>query len=384
MPILITGGTGFLGVNLVRLLTSRGERVRLLVRERSGRLGLESDLIEFRRGDVTDAASIADAMRGCDQVYHLAGWVRLTPWGFKEAYRINVEGTANVCRAALSQGVRRLVHTSSIATIGCGTLDAPADETTGKGVNPTAKAMGHPPPDPFSAPYYRTKCEAERVVLSHVNQGLDAVIVNPTYVVGPWDVKPTAGRMVIQVATGRQRVYPRRGGINFVDARQAALGHVLAMKRGRAGERYILGGENLTYRAFFERVATIAGVPPPRWGIGYHTLALPAAMGSLAGRVFAKTFRDKNLCVLRSGFVEHFVTQDKARRELGIESIPIDDAIRAALAWFVEYGYIKWRGTFDPGGSSGAAAPPPGIPPPIRRLRTRWLRRRSPGPRGMS
>ena len=340
MPILVTGGTGFLGINLVRLLTSQGERVRVLARSGSSRAGLDCDLIEFRRGDVTDASAVFEAMRGCDRVYHLAGWVQVTPWGGDDARRVNVEGTRNVCRAALEQGVRRLVHTSSIATIGCGTLDDPADETTGKGVRyllPVAQKV----PDPFSAPYYLTKREAEQVVLSHVDQGLDAVIVNPTYLVGPWDVKPSAGRMIIQVATGRQLVYPKRGGINFVDVRQAALGHVLAMKRGRTGERYILGGQNLTYRAFFERTAVIAGVRPPRWGVSYHTLALPAALGSLAGRAFQTSFRDKNLCVLRSGFLEHFVKQDKARRELGLEPTPIDDAIRDTLAWFVEHGYIR-------------------------------------------
>ena len=329
MPTFVTGGTGLLGINLVRLLTSRGERVRLLVRDGSTRVGLESDLIEFRRGDVTDADSVIRAMDGCDRVYHLAGWVQVTPWGRKQAQRVNVEGTANVCRAALNHGVERLVHTSSIASIGCGALECPADETTAWNLRG------------LSIPYYQSKRDSERVVHRYVDRGLDAVIVNPTYVIGPWDVKPTSGRMIIDVALQRQRVYPKRGGINFVDVRQAALGHVLAMEKGRTRQRYILGGENITYRCFFDRVAEIVGVSPPRWGIGYYWLALPAAMGSLAGRLFPKTFRDLNLCVLRSGFIEHFVTQGKAQKKLGLVPLPIDDAIRAALAWFKEHGYMQ-------------------------------------------
>ncbi|RJP36686.1 MAG: NAD-dependent epimerase/dehydratase family protein [Phycisphaerales bacterium] len=332
MLLFVTGGTGFLGVNLVRLLTSQGHRLRVLARPRSPRIGLVSDLIDFRHGDVTDRASLAEAMDDCEEVYHLAGWVHVTPWGRRDAWRINVEGTRNVCEAALAAGVRRLVYTSSIAAIGCAAGGSPADETT-------PWTLGR-----LRIPYYDSKREAERVVQSCVERGLDAVIVNPTYVIGPWDVKPTAGRMILQVATGRQRVYPVRGGVNFVDVRQAARGHVAAMAHGRIGERYILGGENLTYRAFFERVAAMAGVPAPGWGVGYATLALPSALGSLAGRVFPHTFEDCNLSVLRSGFIEHYVTQAKAERELGVAACPIEGAIRDALAWFVEHGYLPAAG----------------------------------------
>ncbi len=328
MPVLVTGGTGFLGVNLVRLLTMRGRAVRVLCRPNSARVGLESELIEFCTGDVTDRESLAAAMDGCDGVYHLAGWVHVTPWGRSDAWRINVEGTRNVCEAAIRAGVQRLVHTSSIAAIGCGTLSEPGDESTPWTL------------DRLRIPYYDSKREAEWVVLEHVGRGLDAVVVNPTYVIGPWDVKPTAGRMILQVATRRQRVYPARGGINFVDVRQAALGHVAAMERGRTGERYIIGGENLTYRAFFERTAAVAEVAPPRIGVSFAALAAPSALGSLAGRVFPRTFQDMNLCVLRSGFLEHFVTQAKAERELGLTALPIDGAIRDALEWFRQHGYV--------------------------------------------
>ena len=247
MPIFVTGGTGFLGLNLVRLLLERGRQVRLLVRPASSRIGLDERAIEFVEGDVTDARSLREALRGCEEVYHVAGWVQVSPWGRSAAWRVNVEGTRNVCAAALAGGVRRVVHTSSIATIGRGTLARPADETTPWNLGAE------------NIPYYASKVAAEEAVLEHVGRGLDAVIVNPTYLVGPWDVKPSAGRALIYTARRRLRFFPSRGGINYADVRQAATGHLLAMERGRAGERYILGGENLTFEAYVCRIAAAAG-----------------------------------------------------------------------------------------------------------------------------
>ncbi len=329
MPVFVTGGTGFLGLNLVRLLVERGHRVRVLVRSNAARLGLDSELIEFVHGDVTDAASVRRAMDGCDRVYHLAGWVQISPWGAATAHQVNVVGTANVCSAALETGVARLVHTSSIATIAAGTLNNPADEGTAWNL----RAEG--------IPYYQSKIGAERVVLDHVKRGLDAVIVNPTYVVGPWDVKPSAGRMLIQTATRRLRVYPARGGINFADVRQVAAGHIQAMDKAQAGERYILGGKNLSFESYFSRVAGLAGVPAPRIGPPYWAMYPFAAAGSLLGRLMPKTFRDLNLCVLTSAFLEHYVSSAKAVRQLGFDATPIDKAIEDALRWFVDYGYMS-------------------------------------------
>jgi dihydroflavonol-4-reductase len=329
MPTLVTGGTGFLGVNLVRLLVSRGQRVRLLVRQNPNRLGLESERIEFARGDVTDRDSVLEAMRGCDDVYHLAAWVQISSWGMADARRTNVEGTSNICSAALSLGVRRLVHTSSIATIATGTLGHPADETTPCNL-PSLRI-----------PYYITKQESEKVVLDYVRRGLDAVIVNPGYLVGPWDVKLGAGRMLIHLAMGRVPVFPAAGGINFVDVRRAAAGHVQAMERGRTGERYFLGGENLTFRSFCRRAAAIAGVDAPRLALPYAAAFPFALAGSVLGRLWPRRFRDLNLSILRSAFLEHYATSRKACAELGFEEVPIDRAIKDALEWFSRHGHIR-------------------------------------------
>lgn len=329
MPIFITGGTGFLGVNLVRLLLSQGQRVRLLVRSKPSRLGLESDLIEFVRGDTTDPASLMDAMRGCDQVYHVAGWVNITSWGMALARKTNVEGTRNVCATALQLGVRRLVHTSSIAAIGAGTPDRPADEDTPWDLHWTG------------IPYYITKRESESVVQDFVRRGLDAVIVNPSYLVGPWDVKLGAGRALLHVARGHVRIVPGAGGTNFADVRQAAAGHVLAMERGRTGQRYFLGGENLTFRAFCTRAAAIAGVKPPRVALPYGVMYPFAAAGSILGHWMPQRFQDFNLGLLRSTFLEHYATSRKACEELEYEEKSVEQAIVDGLAWFAEHGYLR-------------------------------------------
>ncbi len=328
MPIFITGGTGFLGVNLVRALVSRGERCRLLVRPTSPRIGLDLPEIEFVPGDVTDRNSLRQAMRGCDRVFHLAAWVQATPWGIDEARRVNVEGTRNVTECALETGVRKLLHVSSIATIGCGSIEHPADESSAWNV------PGQ------HLPYYQTKYESEQVVISTVERGLNAVIANPTYLVGPWDIKPSAGRILIQIVTKRLRGFPTRGGINFVDVRRVADGLVRAMEKGCTGRRYIMGGENLAYRTFVERVEHVSGISAFRLPMPYAALFPFAAAGSALGRVFPAAFRDVNLCTLRSAFMEHYVRSDRARDELGFEVKPIDDAIGATIGWFCEHGYL--------------------------------------------
>lgn len=328
MPIFITGGTGFLGVNLVRALVSRGQRCRLLVRPASPRLGLDLPEIEFVPGDVTDRDSLRQAMQGCDRVFHLAAWVQATPWGMDEARSVNVEGTRHVTECALETGVEKLVHVSSIATIGCGAIEHPANESSAW--NARGRRM----------PYYQTKHEAEQVIISAVERGLNAVIANPTYLVGPWDIKPSAGRILIQIVTKRLRGFPTHGGINFVDVRRVADGLVRAMEKGCTGRRYIMGGENLSYRAYVDRVERVSGISAFRLPLPYAALFPFAAAGSALGRIFPAVFRDVNLCVLHSAFMEHYVRSDRARDELGFEVAPIDDAIGAAIDWFCEHGHL--------------------------------------------
>ena len=329
MPVFVTGGTGFLGVNLIRSLVQEGESVRALVRPTSPRVGLESSAIEFVEGDVTDLQSLHRGIAGCSRVYHLAGWVQVTPWGLDEARRINVGGTKNVCRACLEHGVTRLLHTSSIAAVGHGPMDAPATEETDWNFRF------------LNSPYHTTKRESEQVVRDFVGQGLDAVIVNPAYVIGPFDIKPSSGEIILRVAKGKLPGYPNRGGIGFVDVREVVSGMRLAMDRGRRGERYILNGENISYGDFVRRVAKIACVKPPRWPVPYWLLYPPVAAGTLIGHVWPSKFTHFNLSALRAGFCDHYISADKARRELGVACHPIDTAIADTLAWFRKRAYLS-------------------------------------------
>ncbi|MEE9294102.1 MAG: SDR family oxidoreductase [Phycisphaerae bacterium] len=336
MPVFVTGGTGFVGINLIRSLVSDGHQVRALVRPTSRRVGLDPEKVEFVHGDVTDADSIRRGMEGCDQVYHLAGWVQFTPWGAETARRVNVGGTENVCRAAMESGVRRLVHTSSIAAVGRGPTDAPATEDTPWNLGG------------LRAPYYRTKHEAEQVVQRYAGRGLDAVVVNPGYIVGPYDIKPTGGRLLIRIVTRRVPGYPARGGVGFVDVREVVEGMRLAMERGVRGERYVLVGENMTYRAYVRLVARVGGVEPPKWAASYWMLYPLAVGATVLGGVRPRAFADFNMTVLRTGFCEHYVSSAKARRSLGVKCWPIEKAVSDALNWFKQNGYVQrtsdgWR-----------------------------------------
>ncbi len=329
MPTLVTGATGFVGVNLVRALTAQGEKVRALVRSSSPRSALDGLDVEFAVGDVTDAESVRAAMEGCDRVYHLAGWVQITPWDALGARRINVVGVENVCRACVTCRVERLVHVSSIAAVGHGPMDAPVDETAEWNFQS------------LRAPYYDTKRDGELVVRRYVDDGLDAVIVNPGYVVGPYDIKPTSGRVILRVATRRMPGVPSRGGIAFVDVRQVVEGMQAGMARGETGQRYLLVGENISYADFVARVARITGVRAPSVRWPFWSLWPAAAICDVVARWKPEKFTDVNTAILRTSFCDQYLDGSKAHRELGIAHWPIDRAVSDAFEWFQEVGYVR-------------------------------------------
>ncbi len=289
-------------------------------------------MVEFAVGDVTDGASVRAAMEGCDRVYHLAGWVQVTPWGGDVARRVNVEGVENVCCACVACGVKRLVHVSSIAAVGHGPMKSPADE----------EAMWNF--GSLRAPYYDTKREGEMVVRRYVGDGLDAVVVNPGYVVGPFDVRPTSGRVILRVAAGRLPGVPSRGGIAFVDVRQVVEGMRAAMDRGKTGDRYVLVGENITYADFGARIARIVGVRGPRFRLPYWVLWPGAVVCDVVARWKPSAFADANSAILRTGFCDQYLSGEKAYRELGISRWPVDRAISDAFEWFQRVGYVRRAG----------------------------------------
>ncbi len=319
---LVTGGTGFVGSAVVRRLLVAGHRVRALVREKTPRDNLAGLDVEIAVGDLTDPASLDRAIRGCDAVFHVAADYRL--WAPDPAVmrRNNIDGTRNVMDAALAGGVRRVVYTSSIATLATRDDGPPTDEDTPVTV------------EDMVSEYKRTKFLAEEVVRERVTDAaLPAVIVNPATPLGPRDIKPTpTGRMLSDAVHGRMPAYVDMG-MNIVHVDDVADGHVRAFERGRIGERYVLGGENTTLRDILARVAALVGRRPPRFRAP-RGLLFPIAY---AAEVIARTTGwDPPLSVdaIRMSRLREHYTSDKAVRELGYAPRPGDDAIRDAVEWF--------------------------------------------------
>ncbi len=324
---LVTGATGFVGSAVARALVARGDRVRVTARagsDRSNLLGLDAETAE---ADVRDADAVRRAMDGCSRLYHLAADYRLWARDPEEIVRNNREGAATVMEAALAAGVERIVHTSSVATLRI-TPGAPADET-----GPLA-------PEQAVGAYKRSKVVAERLVERMVaERGLPAVIVSPSTPIGPRDVKPTpTGRVIVEAASGRMPAFVDTG-LNLVHVDDVADGHLLAMERGRIGERYILGGEDVTLRDMLADIARLTGRKPP-------TVALPRGplypLAWAAEAVAQLTGKEPFLTAdaLRMSRNRMFFSSSKAGRELGYRARPYREALADAVAWFRANGRI--------------------------------------------
>jgi len=319
----VTGASGFVGANLVRALLERGWRVRALVR--SAAPALDGLTIERVAGDLF-APDLAGAMRGCDAVFHVAATYSLWHRDRAELRRANVEGTRSVLAAARLAGVPRTVHTSSVAAIGVRAGGVPADETY---QSPRSALIGA---------YKRSKFDAEAEAMRAARDGQDVVVVNPTTPVGPWDTRPTpTGEIVVRFLTGRMPAYVDTG-LNLVDVRDVAAGHITAYERGLRGERYILGAENLTLREMLERLSVIAGLPAPRVRL---PRALPLAYAALGEFVLSRVgvTPDVSLESVRMAKQRMYYSNAKAVRELGISFGPVTQALADAVTWFRTHGY---------------------------------------------
>jgi dihydroflavonol-4-reductase len=298
--------------------------VRALVRPQS-RLR-ELDGVEPVPGDLRDAESLERAIQGCGQVYHIAADYRLWAPDPREMYRSNVDGTRNLLSAAQRAGVERIVYTSTVGCIGI----PPGAE----GTEETAVRI-----DEMSGPYKRSKYLAEEVALGFARQGLPVVIVNPTAPVGDHDVRPTpTGRIIVDFARGGLPAFVDTG-LNLVDVRDVALGHLQAAEKGRIGERYILGGENLTLSQILERLSPMANRPAPKTQIPY---AVAYAFGALSTAWASVTGKEPRapLDGVRMAKKKMFASHAKASRELGYRPGPVDDALRRAFEWFRDNGYL--------------------------------------------
>ncbi len=328
MSTLVTGATGFVGSAVTRALLARGRSVRVLVREGSDRQNIDGLDVEAVTGDLTDRASLERALRGCEALFHVAADYRLWVPRPGPMYEANETGTKNIMEAALAAGVERIVYTSSVATIGLRADRTPADEDTPSGLS---DMIGH---------YKRSKFLAEEAVRLLVRkEGLPAVIVNPSTPVGPRDIKPTpTGRIIVNALSGKMPAYVDTG-LNIVHVDDVAEGHVLAMERGEAGERYILGGENLTLSEILCMLASMAGVRAPRVRLP-HGVVMPLAHVSEA---WARLTGEKAPLLTKDGVrmsKKHmFFSSRKAEEELGYRPGPAEEGRRDAIEWFREHSY---------------------------------------------
>ncbi len=328
MRALVTGATGFVGAAVARALLAEGWQVRALVRSGSDRRNIAALAVEQAVGDLTDAASLERALAGCEAVFHVAADYRLWAPRPQELYRTNVDGTGYLLDAAQRVGVRRIVYTSSVATVGLPLDGRPGAEDTPAGL---ADMIGH---------YKRSKFLAEERARAAAAAGVPVVIVNPSTPIGPGDVKPTpTGQIVLDAARGRTPAYVDTG-LNIVHVDDVAAGHLLAFHRGRIGERYILGGEDMTLRQILTLIAQLAGRSPPRIRLP-HGAVLPIAY---AAQLYARlTGKPTRVTVegVRMARKRMFFSSAKAARELGYRWRPPSDAFADALRWFREQGYLE-------------------------------------------
>ncbi|HEY66616.1 MAG TPA: SDR family oxidoreductase [Caldilineae bacterium] len=326
MQVLVTGATGFVGANLVAALTARGHTVRILRRPTSRLKALEGLTFEDTVGDILDEETLRKAMEGCAWVFHAAGAADYWRSRPERLYRVNVEGTRHVMRVALEAGVSRIVYTSSVAALGAPPEGQIGDESLVFNLRPEEFRYGH------------SKYLAEQEVLAAVERGLPAIIVNPAVILGPRDVNFISGSLIWEVYHRWIPVAPP-GGINLVDVEAVVAGHIAAAERGRVGERYILGGVNLTHLELLRMTAQIVGQRPPLGTLpGTCVRLLAALLGVIEkARPGALPISAEQLRLSTRYF---FFSSRKAETELGLPPTEPLDLIRRTFVWYREHGYL--------------------------------------------
>jgi dihydroflavonol-4-reductase len=329
MKTLLTGATGFVGAAVLRRLVAAGREVRALVRPESDRRNLSGVDCEIVIGDLAEPESIRRAVRGCDAVFHAAADYRLWVPDPERMNRVNIQGTVELIRAAAQAGAARIVYTSSVATLRLRNDGLSADETSAAELSDMIGA------------YKRSKFLAEREVKRLIaDERCPVVVVNPSAPFGPGDVKPTpTGRLVVEAASGRMPAYVDTG-LNIVHVDDVAAGHWLAFEKGVVGESYILGGENLTLRRILEIIAELTGRPPPRIRLPHWFITPVAHIVEGFARV---TRGGEPMITVDSARMAHkrmYFSSDKAERALGYRPRPAVEALRDAIGWFRDHGYL--------------------------------------------
>ncbi|MEP6994768.1 MAG: hopanoid-associated sugar epimerase [Acidobacteriota bacterium] len=325
---LVTGGTGFVGTHVVRALLAEGRQVRCLVRPASRRDNLDGLPVEVVEGDLTDPASLTRAMAGVATLYHVAADYRLWARDPRELYRANVGGTENVLAAASEAGVSKVVYTSSVAALGLRNDGTASDETT-----PVDRAaiVGH---------YKKSKFDAQRVAEEWAAKGLPVVMVNPSTPVGERDIKPTpTGQMIVDFLNRRMPAYVDTG-LNLIDVRDVARGHLLAADKGRIGQRYILGNRDLTLKEILDALSRLTGLPSPTVRLPHWIPLTVAAAGTALARLTGRAPR-VSWDSVRMSTHRMFFDAGKAVRELGLPQTPVEEPLARAVAWFRGNGYVR-------------------------------------------
>ncbi len=326
MTTLVTGAAGFLGSHVARQLVSRGEEVRVLMRATSTNRAITDLSLEYVTGDLRDPASLDRAMAGVQKVFHVAADYRLWARRSQEIYDSNVGGTKNVLEAAKKAGVAQFIYTSTVATIAVDRPELPNETTDAK----LEEMVGH---------YKRSKWLAEKEVLDAAKSGFPAIVAMPTTPVGPGDWKPTpTGKIILDFLNGKMPGYVETG-LNFVGVEECAAGHLLVAEKGEVGERYLLGGENLTLKQMLDALAQLTGLPAPTLKIP-HGLALGVAYASTV--LSWLIGKEPQIPVEGVKIAQHmmFVDCARAQRELGFQAGPVAAALERAVRWYEASGYI--------------------------------------------
>ena len=329
MKAFVTGATGFVGSHVAELLQEQGAELRLLVRA-----GTRTDNINFLKaerveGDLRDFESLRKGMSGCDVVFHVAADYRLWVRHPDEMYRVNVDGTLAIMDAARQAGVKRVVCTSSVATMGFLSDGRVVDEDTPVDL---PHMIGH---------YKRSKFMAEQAALTAGQNGAPVVVVNPTTPIGERDIKPTpTGRIILDFLNRNFPAYVDTG-LNLADVKEVARGHLLAMEKAEPGERYILGGENLTLKQILDKLSAITGLPAPTLQVPHSVALAFAALDQFFTGVIRRKEPRATIEAVRMGRKKMFASSAKAERELGYRVVPVDAALRSAAAWFAQHGYVR-------------------------------------------
>lgn len=327
MKVFLTGATGFVGAHVAKHLAAQGAQLRLLTRSTSNTANLEGIEAEIVVGDLLQPEALRSSIRGCDALMHVAADYRLWVPDPKTMYAANVDGTRALLRIAQEEGVKRTVYTSSVATMGFREDGTIVDETTPVSI---AGMVGH---------YKRSKFLAEQVAIEAARAGHQVIILNPTTPIGPQDIKPTpTGRIVVDFLNRKFPAYVDTG-LNLVDVTEVARTHAAALEKGRSGERYILGGENLTLKQILDKMSAITGLPSPTMKVP-HSVAMIFAFfdETITGRILGREPR-ATVEAVRMGKKKMFASSAKAKRELDFRVVPVYEALRSAIGWFRAHGY---------------------------------------------